>query len=368
MNQDKLHQVALSLIPKIGPALSRQLINHFSTPQQIFNATKGKLSKVPGVGEKLAALIPNQKALLMKAERIIEDSIKKNISIHYYKEEHYPRRLMNISDAPILLYSVGKVELNPPRTIGIVGTRRATKYGLKVTEDIIAQIKPHEATIISGLAYGIDVKAHDASLKQQLPTIGAMACGLDKVYPSGNKNVAIKMMEHGGLVSEYPIGTEADPRLFPARNRIIAGMSDALIVVEAAKKGGALISANIADSYDVPVFAVPGEIGNTYSEGCNLLIRNMKAAIFTSFQDVVEALNWDTQEPAKPQNPALKYNDLEGDERIIAEVLLKNGQQMHIDKLCWQSQLSMSTLASLLLQMEFAGYIKPLPGKEFRLV
>ena len=368
MTEDKLHQVALSLIPKIGPSLSRQLINYFSTPQQIFNATKGKLSKVPGVGEKLAALIPNQKNLLSKAEKIIEDSLKKGISIHYYKEEDYPKRLTNINDAPILLYAKGNVELNPVRTIGIVGTRRATKYGLRATEEIVAQIKPHGATIISGLAYGIDVKAHDAALQQSLPTLGAMACGLDHIYPSGNRNTAMKMMETGGLVSEYPIGTVADPRLFPARNRIIAGMADALIVVEAAKKGGALISANIADSYDIPVFAVPGEIGNTYSEGCNLLIRNMKASIFTSFQDVVEALNWDIQQESKKQDPALKYADLAEHERKVVDVLLNNGQQMHIDQLCWQSQMNMSLLASTLLQMEFAGYIKPLPGKEFRLI
>ncbi|PIQ48722.1 MAG: DNA-protecting protein DprA [Cytophagales bacterium CG12_big_fil_rev_8_21_14_0_65_40_12] len=368
MTEDKLHQVALSLIPKVGPTLSRQLINYFSTPQVIFNTPKGKLAKVPGVGEKLASLIPNQKELLVKAEQIINDSIKKEIQIHYYKEASFPARLLNISDAPIVLYAKGKAELNPVRTIGIVGTRKATKYGLQITEDIVGQIKAHDATIISGLAYGIDVKAHEASLHNQIPTIGALANGLDKVYPSGNRNVAAKMLEQGGLVSEYPIGTEADPRLFPARNRIIAGLSDALIVVEAAKKGGALISANIADSYNVPVFAVPGEIGKTYSEGCNYLIRNFKASIFTSFKDVVEALNWDIQATAKTQSPELKYKDLQGDEKKIVEILLKNGQQMHIDQLCWQSQLSMSQLASTLLQMEFAGFIKPLPGKEFRLV
>ncbi len=239
---------------------------------------------------------------------------------------------------------------------------------MQITEDIVGQIKAHDATVISGLAYGIDVKAHESSLHNQIPTIGALANGLDKVYPSGNRNVAAKMLEQGGLVSEYPIGTEADPRLFPARNRIIAGLSDALIVIEAAKKGGALISANIADSYNVPVFAVPGEIGKTYSEGCNYLIRNFKASIFTSFKDVVEALNWDIQATAKAQSPELKYKDLQGDEKKVVEILLKNGQQMHIDQLCWQSQLSMSQLASTLLQMEFAGFIKPLPGKEFRLV
>ena len=368
MTEDKLYQVALSLIPKIGPSLSRQLINYFSTPQQIFNATKGKLTKVPGIGGKLAALIPNQKNLLSKAEKVIENSIKNGISIHYYKEEHYPKRLTNINDAPILLYAKGNVDFNPKRTVGIVGTRRATKYGLRATEEIVSQIKPHSASIISGLAYGIDVRAHEAALQQSLPTLGAMACGLDKIYPSGNRNTALKMMDTGGLISEYPIGTDPDPRLFPARNRIIAGMSDALIVVEAAKKGGALISANIADSYDVPVFAVPGEVGNIYSEGCNLLIRNMKAAIFTSFQDVVESLNWDMEKEIQRQDPALKYKDLADHERAVVDVLLKNGQQMHIDKLCWQSQMNMSLLASTLLQMEFAGYIKPLPGKEFRLI
>jgi DNA processing protein len=368
MTEDKLHQVALSLIPKIGPILSRQLINYFSSPQNIFNTPKGKLEKVPGVGQKLASLIPNKKELLNRAEQIINDSIKKDIEIHYYKEPSFPARLLNINDAPILLYAKGKAELNPTRTIGIVGTRKATKYGLQVTEDIVSQIKAHDATIISGLAYGIDIRAHESSLQYNIPTIGALANGLDKVYPTGNRNVAAKMLEAGGLVSEYPIGTEADPRLFPARNRIIAGLSDALIVVEAAKKGGALISANIAHSYDIPVFAVPGEIGKTYSEGCNYLIRNFKASIFTSFQDVVEALNWDMQAVAKTQSPELKYRDLQGDEKKIVDVLLKNGQQMHIDQLSWQTQLSMSQVASFLLQMEFAGYIKPLPGKEFRLV
>jgi DNA processing protein len=368
MTDEKLHQVALSLIPKVGPILSRQLINYFSTPQNIFNTPKGKLEKVPGVGKKLASLIPNKTALLTKAEQIINDSLKKNIQIHYYKEPSFPARLVNISDAPIVLYAKGKADLNPTRTIGIVGTRKATRYGLQSTEDIVSQIKSHHATIISGLAYGIDIKAHEASLQNNIPTIGALANGLDKVYPSGNRNVAIKMLEEGGLVSEYPIGTEADPRLFPARNRIIAGMSDALIVVEAAKKGGALISANIAHSYDIPVFAVPGEIDKTYSEGCNYLIRNFKASIFTSFQDVVEALNWDMQDVAKTQSPELKYKDLHGDEKKIVDVLLKNGQQMHIDQLSWQTQLSMSQVASFLLQMEFAGYIKPLPGKEFRLI
>jgi DNA processing protein len=268
-------------------------------------------------------MIPNQKELLNQAEKIISDSIKNNIQIHYYKEPAFPARLLNINDAPIVLYAKGKAELNPARTIGIVGTRKATRYGLQMTEEIVSQIKDHNATIVSGLAYGIDIKAHEASLHCQMPTIGALANGLDKVYPSGNRNIAAKMLEEGGLVSEYPIGTEADPRLFPARNRIIAGLSDALIVVEAAKKGGALISANIADSYNVPVFAVPGEIGKTYSEGCNYLIRNFKANIFTTFQDVVEALNWDVQMIAKTQSPELKYKDLQGDEKKIIEVLLK---------------------------------------------
>lgn len=367
MTEDKLYQVALSLIPKIGPVLSKQLINYFESPKKILSTPKGKLAKIPGVGEKLSALIPQQKDLLSEAERVIKESFRKDIAIHYYKEASYPKRLLSISDAPIVLYSRGEVEMNPLKTLGIVGTRKATQYGFKLTDQIVVDSRPQGATIISGLAYGIDVRSHRAALSEGLSTIAVLACGLDRVYPKAHANTAHEMLEKGGLISEYPVGTEPDPRLFPARNRIIAALSDALIVVEAAKKGGALISANIAHSYDRPVFAVPGEVGKTYSEGCNHLIRNMKAGIYTSFKDVVEELGWDSEEQTLSRNNNQRYLALAGEEKKVVDTLLKNGQQMHLDQLSWQAQIPLSQLAGILLQLEFSGFIKPLPGKAYQL-
>lgn len=368
MSEDKRYQVALSLIPGIGPVLAKQLINHFETPQNIFKATKGKLTKVNGLGKKLAELISGEAQLLEKADSILERSEKLGIQTHYYKEASYPARLKSILDAPIVLYSKGHVNLNTERTLGIVGTRKATNYGLRQTEDIVADSKSSNSVIISGLAYGIDVKSHEVALKHNIPTYGVLACGLDTIYPSAHKSISQKMLENGGLISEYPIGTKADARLFPARNRIIAGLSDSLIVVEAAAKGGALISANIAYSYDRPVFAVPGEIGKSYSEGCNLLIRNFKASIYTGFRDIEEALNWDLESKSSKKIVEKSYDHLPTEQKKVVDILLKNGQQLHIDELSWQSETPLNQLASILLQLEFEGLIRPLPGKEYRLV
>lgn len=368
MNEDKRYQVALSLISGIGPVLAKQLINHFETPQNIFKTTKGRLIKVNGLGNKLADLIKDENQLLEKADLVLERSEKLGIQTHYYKEASYPERLKTILDAPIVLYTKGHVDLNTERTLGIVGTRKATTYGLRQTEDIVEASRSSNTVIISGLAYGIDVKSHETAVKQNIPTYGVLACGLDTIYPSAHKSISQKMLENGGLISEYPVGTKADARLFPARNRIIAGLSDALIVVEAAAKGGALISANIAHSYDKPVFAVPGEIGKSFSEGCNLLIRNYKASIYTGFRDIEEALNWDLESKSSKKVVQRNYDHLPSDQKKVIDILLRNGQQMHIDELSWQSETPLNQLASILLQLEFEGLIKPLPGKEYRMV
>lgn len=367
MTEDKLYQVALSLIPKIGPVLSKQLINYFESPKKVLSTPKAKLTKIPGVGEKLAALIPHQKDLLFEAERVVNESFKADINIHYYKEASYPKRLLAAPDSPVVLYSKGNTELNPLKTVGIVGSRKATNYGMYTTDRIVQDARTQQASIISGLAYGIDVRSHQAALDQGLPTIGVLARGLEDVYPKAHRKVAEKMLENGGLISEYPIGIGPDPRLFPARNRIIAAMSDSLIVVEAAKKGGALISANIAHSYDRPVFAVPGELGKPYSEGCNWLIKSLRASIYTGFNDVVQELGWDNEEDTQERNNNQRYQALEGQEKKVVDTLMKNGQQLHIDQLSWQSEIPLNQLAGVLLQLEFAGLVKPLPGKEYQL-
>lgn len=366
MSNEKLFQVALSLIPNIGPVLSRQLINHFETPEAIFRATRGKLSRIPGIGDKLSKMIPNEKIMLAKAEQVISKSAKAGIAIHYYKEKSFPARLHQISDSPIVLYTKGNIDLNNARNIGIVGTRKATQYGLENTEEIIRQAKLANPTIISGLAYGIDIKAHKEALTAKLPTIAVLACGLDAIYPTRHRSIATSMLEHGGLVSEYPIGTKADPRYFPARNRIIAALSDAVIVVEAAKRGGALITGNIAFSYDRAVFAVPGDLKSSFSEGCNNLIKQLKASIYTSFKDISETLNWDIEDE-KIEQKHHSYEKLTGNNHKVVQTLLANNKQMHLDQLSWQSQIPLGQLAGILLQLEFDGIIKPLPGKEYRL-
>ncbi|MFY0592211.1 DNA-processing protein DprA [Roseivirga sp.] len=367
MNAEKRYQVALSLVPGIGPIVSKQLINHFQTAEAVLSASKGKLGKIEGIGTKLSALFSNSDALLKRADDIITQSKLASISILFHGDENYPKRLIPIPDAPIILYAKGNIDLNPEKSIGVVGTRKSTKYGLETTDKIVGSAQSNDVTIMSGLAYGIDVKAHECALEEGLPTIGVLACGLDHVYPAGNRHVAKRMLADGGLVSEYPIGTKADPRFFPARNRIIAGLSDALIVVEAAKKGGALITGNIAHGYDKPVFAVPGQLDKSNSEGCNQLIRNMKASIYTGFEDVIEAMNWDLDNSEKLLVLTSKLEKLTGREKTVVDTLLKNGQQMKIDELSWQSQIPLNQLASILLQLEFDGLIKPLPGKEYRL-
>lgn len=367
MTQEQLHLLSLSLIPKVGPVVAKQLINHFGSATAIFNTPKGKLARLSGIGPKLSSAIYSQQVQSQR-DAIVEQSLKNEINIHFYTEDAFPKRLKSVNDAPIVLYSKGNIEFNPKKTLGVVGTRRATRYGLKTTTSIVSEAKASHPTIISGLAFGIDVKGHEEALKNELSTIGVLACGLDQVYPSAHRNTAKKMLENGGLVSEYPIGIKADPRHFPARNRIIAALSDALIVVEAAKTGGALITANVSHSYDRPVFAVPGELGNKFSEGCNQLIRSMRASIYTSFDDVIREMNWDLAKESRQHELFTEMASLKGMEKRVMEVLMRNEQQLHIDELAFQTEFTQTDLAGLLLQLEFKGLVKPLPGKEYKVV
>ncbi len=367
MTEEKRYQVALSVIPHIGPVISKQLINLMGSAKEVLNAKPGKLSKIEGVGPKLLEKLRTTDSYLKTADLILSNSQKKDIEVHFYLDKTYPKRLNQVPDAPLVIYKKGNGTLNPKKAIGIVGTRKATKYGHQVTEQIVSEAKSLGVQIISGLAYGIDVRSHKAAMKEDLETFGVLACGLDYVYPTRHANYAKEMQLKGGLISEYATGTKADARFFPARNRIIAGLSDAIIVVEAAKKGGALITANIANGYNRPVFAVPGELGNSYSEGCNLLIKNLKAQIYTSFNDVVEELNWDLKKEEEQKEKETQIKQLEGKEAKVVKVLFEHGQQMALDQLAWSSQIPLNQLASVLLQLEFKGLIKVLPGNEYKL-
>jgi DNA processing protein len=369
MGDEKLYQIALSIIPGIGDVLTKNLISYCGSAKAVFQNNKSKLSKIPGVGFKTASLISSQ-PYLSEAEKELKEAEKQNVKILFYTDKNYPERLKQVYDAPPLLYFKGNCNLNSLKVISIVGTRLASGYGKEVVEEIVSDLVKHEALIVSGLAYGIDIFAHRNAIKNNLPTVGVMASGSDIIYPSVHKEIASQMMANGGLLTEYRLGVKPDAHNFPMRNRIIAGMSDAVIVVEAAKKGGALITAEIAHSYNKEVFAVPGNINLKSSEGCNNLIRSLKAGIFLSIKDVENNLGWDLMKVHSKAEVQQTYEmkELSVEERKIIDILLINNKELSIDDLSWKSQTNISTLASLLLNLEFQGIVKPLPGKKFKLI
>ncbi|WP_215223542.1 DNA-processing protein DprA [Echinicola shivajiensis] len=364
-----LYSIALSLIPQLGPNIYKTIISYCGTAENFFNLTRGKAAKIPGIGPKLLEIRKQKLQFLQKAEKVLEDCLKHQINIHTYLDPNYPSRLKSYLDSPVLLFTKGNINLNPERTIGIVGTRNASDYGKLTTRKIVESLSTFQPTVISGLAYGIDITAHRAALDFGLPTISVLGNSLESIYPASHKSTALNMMENGGLVSEYKVGTTLNANNFPARNRIIAALSDALIVVEAAKRGGALITAEIAYSYNREVFAVPGNLQNTYSEGCNNLIRSMKASIYTGPKDIQEALSWDKENknPSYQKNkPKLELEQFSPTEQIIIKLLLEE-KTLEIDQLSWQSQIPVSQLASLLLNLEFQGLVKSFPGKKYGL-
>lgn len=361
---EKLYQLALDLIPGIGDVNAKNLISYCGSASAVFQSNVSQLQKIPGIGpDRIESL--KSSTYLSQAEDIIKSCEKHHISILHYTDKSYPRKLKQVSDSPNILYAKGNVN-NWSRVIAVVGTRNATEYGQAVTTKIVEDCKALNLVVVSGLAYGIDITAHRAALKADIPTIGVLAGGLDKIYPSLHKKNAEEMLINGGLLSENPPGTKPEAHYFPARNRIIAGMSDAIIVVEAAKKGGALITANIADSYNRTVFAVPGDLNNKYSEGCNYLIRNQKALLFTGVNDIKYHLNW--EEGTTGQSSTRDYEALPEEDFKIVTLLSEHKDGLAIDELSWRTQIPVNQLAGHLLNLEFQGLIKTLPGKKYKLI
>jgi DNA processing protein len=346
--------------------MARQLISYCGAPEKVFFANKRKLLAVPGIGPITANTIINH-TVISKAEELLQKCQRHDIQVLHCSDKDYPDRLKQLYDAPNILYYKGNHDLNSPRTIGIVGTRNATTYGKMMVEKIVADLKWHGATIISGLAYGIDFHAHYESLKNQMPTIGVIAGGHNHIYPALHQKSAFKMMSNGGILTESQPDIVPEAHFFPERNRIIAGLSDAIIVIEAAIKGGALITAEYANNYNRDVFAVPGNTQQNYSEGCNNLIKKHKAHIYTSIRDLEYILNWETGKVRKSKM-LLNMDDFSIPERKIIKVLLDNGKEMLLDELSWKSQVPVNQLASHLLNLEFRGQIKAMPGKKFILM
>jgi DNA processing protein len=360
-----LYQIAITLIPGIGDVLGKKLISYCGNPESIFREPKKMLRKIPRISDKLISAIGN-KDLLNRAEKELRFIEKYRIKPLYFQDKDYPSRLKNCVDSPILLYYKGKAEMNIPKVIGIVGTRSATDYGKEICNKIILELVDHKVMIVSGLAYGIDSCAHRAAIAAGLPTVGVLGHGLDRIYPFQNKGLAEKMIHYGGLLTDFISETKPDRENFPQRNRIIAGLCDAIVVVEAAKKGGALITADIANSYNRDVFAVPGKIGDLFSEGSNFLIKINKAALIQSGEDIKYMMGWDTPKPGKTHQQRKLFIEMTPEEEIIVNVLSNQGETC-IDELTIKSGLSMSKCSAALLNLEFEGVIKSLPGKMYSL-
>ncbi len=367
-SQEWLDTVAISLIEGVGPVNARHLISYLGSPGAVLNAKPEKLQKVPGIGEKIAQLIKSND-FRKSAEVIIKNCEKQKVEIKTYLDPSYPTRLKPYMDAPLVLYCKGKCPLDANRIVALVGTRKATEYGKAITEKIVRDLVPLHPLIVSGLAFGIDIAAHRASIQQGMATVGVLAGGTDKIYPSEHRQTALHMQEQGGLLSEYPPGTIPVAGQFPARNRIIAALSDTVIVVEAAQKGGALITARYANQYSKEVYAVPAEVDKKFSEGCLHLIRNNEARIFTSVEDLTTDMSWSITSNQK--SPKQKVREavlqLEGDQKMVYHLLLDH-EALHIDQLSILSKIELSKLASVLLSMEFNQLIKSLPGKKYTLI
>ena len=328
------------------------------------------LEKIPGIGSLTAAEIKRPEVLL-QAEKELAFVEKNHITCYYLTEEAYPKRLRECTDAPILFYYKGTADLNASRIISIVGTRHATEYGRAVTEELIQTLSASfpDLLVVSGLAYGIDVCAHRSALKAGLPTIGVLAHGLDRIYPPAHRSTAVEMLQQGGLLSDFPSGTEPDKPNFVKRNRIVAGLADATLVVESAEKGGSLITADIAFSYGRDVYAFPGRVNDIHSKGCNALIRQNKAGLITSAADLISALCWDVEKKAAPAPVQSELFFGEEDSRTGAiTTLLQEKGEMHIDQLAKSLDQPVRELFPLLFELEMNGRIRTLPGNIYKLV
>jgi DNA processing protein len=363
----QLHRIALTFLKNIGPASARSLMSYFGNEEAVFNASASRMLKVPGIGEKTIANLNFDEAL-KKAETEIRFVEKDGIDVIFYTDLRFPKRLKNCIDAPVLLYSKGNANFNNQRVVSIVGTRNATEYGKDLCRQLVEDLKQYDVLVLSGLALGIDVAAHKECLKIGVPTVGVVGHGLDRLYPAANRSTADKMLVNGGLLSEYPSGTTPDRENFPQRNRIVAGMTDATVVIEAGIKGGALITAEIANSYNRDVFAFPGRVDDTYSEGCNFLIRHNKAGLLTCAADLAYSMGWERNQQNKPVEQFMLPFDLSADEQAIFNILQQHKAPVAIDDLSLKINMPISQIAMGLLNMEMQGYIRSLPGKMYKVL
>lgn len=371
MNADLLaYQIGIDMIPRIGSINAKRLIAYCGGVEAVFKQSKKVLTKVPGIGPIIATEIANQ-TILDRAKAEVDFVVKHNIKTYFYLDSDYPQRLRHCEDGPIVLFSKSKHSLNLDITkvISIVGTRSITDYGREVCNELIDNLvgNGHKPIVVSGLAYGVDVCAHKAALRNGTPTAAVLGHGLDIIYPAIHRAIAKEIYEDGALLTDFPSKTPFDRNNFIKRNRIIAGLSDATIVIESAETGGSLITADIAHSYNREVFAIPGAVSSKFSKGCNFLIKSNKAALIESADDVEFQLGWESPATRKEVKQLQISPELTQDEQQVFAIIKEFGQEA-IDVICYKTKMPVAKVSSILLNLEFAGLIKCRPGKVFALV
>lgn len=363
-----LYQIAITQIPKIGDIIGKKLIAACGSVEAVFLEKKQNLLKIEHIGETLAnQIIKHRTAALKRAEEEIPFIEKHGIQTIFYLNTNYPERLKQCSDSPIMLYYKGSIPLHSQRIVSVVGTRKATSYGIGICNQLIQDLSNSNVIIVSGLAYGIDAIAHKAAIDNKLPTLGVLAHGLDRIYPAAHKSLATKMITQGGLLTEYLKNTNPDRENFPSRNRIVAGLSDATIVIESGIRGGAIITAEIANSYNRDVFVFPGRVHDEYSLGCNYMIKHNKAALIENAEDLKFQMGWNDPTSAQKNKQMKLFVKLSEEEEIIVAFIQTN-EPCSIDFICTNLTITTSKIAAALLNLELNGIVKALPGKLYKIM
>lgn len=366
MNKDDLiYALALQCVPKVGDITAKKLIHHCGSPKAVFKEKKANLLKIDGVGSLVLEGLQESNYLVAAEEelRFIE---KNKIEYHYFLDDNYPEKLKHCIDGPILLFEKGNVLIENQPIISIVGTRKITTHGIAFCENLVEQLAPYNPIIVSGFAYGTDITAQKAAMKNNLQTIGCLAHGFDQIYPKPHKKYISDIEKNGGFFTDFWSTDDFDRKNFLKRNRIIAGLSEATIVIESAEKGGSLVTAEIANSYNREVFAVPGRTTDSQSIGCNNLIKQQRAHLLSTPLDVPYILNWQLEEIDKPIQKKL-FIELDNEEKQVYNYLKENGKDL-LDVIALRCNMPTFRIASILLNMELKGVVRPLPGKQFEII
>ncbi|MBS7255232.1 DNA-processing protein DprA [Flavobacterium branchiicola] len=364
-DQELYYLLALLKVDGVGDIMAKKLLTQCGTAEAVFKAKSNQIAAIDGVGTVLLKNLKD-KTIFEKASLELEFIKADGLKVSFFQDQNYPDRLKHCIDSPVLLFSSGNIDLKNRKIISIVGTRQITSYGTEFCRKFIEDLAPLDPVIVSGFAYGVDIVAHQLAIENNLQTIGVLAHGLNQIYPKTHKKYVAKMEENGGFITEFWSSSNPDKENFVRRNRIVAGMSEATIVIESADKGGSLITANLANDYNRDVFAVPGRVTDRYSQGCNDLIKTQKASALTSAADLIYVLNWDINNKPKPIQRQL-FIELEADEQKIYDFLLKNGKEM-MDIIALECDLPIFRISGTLVNMELKGVIRPLPGKIFEAV